>query len=180
MNEMFIRRRYLLLLGIAFFACLSLLLIESTNSDQSLHDQRISQLLLLARNKSFCSERAARRGLDQHVLSVSAYESNDSVQLVTNLTWSFITIFVREAKKFYPTWIVRVYHFNLRNKTKADFDEMESLHDNLDFCHVENLPVLDNMRNKLPGKMQRFLPASMSDKSRLSTIARALPSNSPR
>ena len=158
---MSIRRRYLLLLGTLALTCLGLFFIESTSSDQpSLNDQRINQLLRLARKKSFCSNRAARRGLDQHVLSVSAYESNDSLQLVTNLTWNFITIFVREAKKFYPTWIVRVYHFNLRNKTKNDFKQLESLYENLDFCNVEDLPVLGNMRNKLPGKMQRFLPAS--------------------
>jgi hypothetical protein len=174
MNGTSFRRRCVLLVVVAFFICLGLLFLEPTNSEQFVHDQRISQLLRLGRNKSFCSERAARRGLDQHVLSVSAYESNDRVELLTNTTWNFITIFVREAKKLYPTWIVRVYHYNLRNKTKVDFDELESSYDNLDFCQVDNLPVLGDMRNKLPGKMQRFLPASMSHESPSSERGQAI------
>ena len=79
--------------------------------------------------------------------------------MVTSLTWSYIQIFAAEAKKFYPTWIVRVYYFNLIGKTRENLDELEKLHSNLDFCAVEDLPTLGNMKDKLPGKMQRFLPA---------------------
>ncbi len=130
------------------------------NPTYETNNEQIRNLLMLAENTSFCSERAARRGFNQYVLSVSAYESNDRRELKTSLTWSFINIFVNEAKKFYPKWIVRVYYYNLINKTKTDIENLEKLHNNLDFCDVENLPVLGNIRYKLPGKIQRFLPAS--------------------
>lgn len=138
------------------------LLIYTTNIgqiEQKTYDQRINRLFTNSKTNTLCSKRSAKRGLDQHVLSVSAYESNDRVQLTTNLTWNFINMFVREAKKFYPSWVVRVYYFNLANRTDEDIKQLEELYDNLDFCKVEDLPVLGNMKKKLPGKMQRFLPA---------------------
>ena len=133
--------------------------MNSRGSNNVRNAERIGKMWQLARQESICSPRSARRGFNQHVLSVSAYESNDQVQLVTSLTWSYIQQFAAEAKKFYPTWIVRVYYFNLMGKTRENLDELEKLHSNLDFCAVEHLPTLGNMRNKLPGKMQRFLPA---------------------
>jgi hypothetical protein len=157
--QTFIRRR----------CCVVILIISSIfvfsiiiKPEYKIDYERIRNLLKLAENQSFCSERSARRGFNQHVLSVSAYESNDNAELKSNITWSFIKVFVNEAKKLYPSWIVRVYHYNLKDKTKNDFENLEKLHDNLDFCDVENLPVLGNLRHKLPGKMQRFLPASKS------------------
>ena len=83
------------------------------------------------------------------------------IQLKTSLTWSFIQIFANETKTFYPTWIVRVYYYDLINKSRDDIENLEKRYPNLDFCDVENLPVLGNMKYKLPGKMQRFLSASM-------------------
>jgi hypothetical protein len=153
----FIRRRYHAISCIFIFIFIFINLIKSK---YEINNEQIRNLLLLAENNSFCSKRSARRGFNQHVLSVSAYESNDRLELKTSLTWSYIKIFINEAKKFYPTWIVRVYYYNLINKTKDDIKNLENLYDNLDFCDVENLPVLGNLKNKLPGKMQRFLPAS--------------------
>lgn len=150
------RRFFLIICMIIIFSILK----SYIYFEYDLTNERIRKLLLLAENKSFCSERAALRGYNQYVLSVSAYESNDNKGLTTSLTWTYINIFVNEAKKFYPTWIVRVYYYNLFNKTKDDIMKLEKLYDNLDFCDVEHLPVLGNMKNKLPGKMQRFLSAS--------------------
>ncbi len=153
------RRRYSSLC-IFFVIFLFFIFLNIINSNNEISNNRIRDLLILAEHSSFCSKRSAGRGYNQHVLSVSAYESNDRIQLKTSLTWSYIQIFVNEAKKFYPTWIVRVYYYNLQNITKDDIQTLEKLHHNLDFCDVENLPVLGNLRDKLPGKMQRFLPAS--------------------
>ncbi|CAF0767022.1 unnamed protein product [Adineta ricciae] len=132
--------------------------LQSATSRTYVDVQRTRNLLLLAENKSFCSERSVRRGFNQHVLSVSAYESDDRIQLKSNLTWFYIEIFARQAKKFYPSWIVRVYYYNLVSKSQADIDHFEQLYENVDFCPAENLPVLGNIKNKLPGKIQRFLP----------------------
>ncbi|CAF3380403.1 unnamed protein product [Rotaria sp. Silwood1] len=151
------RRRYPIIIGIIFLIFLIFIFINSLEPKYEINNERIRNLLRLAENKSFCSERSARRGFNQHVLSVSAYESNDRIELKTNLTWSYIQIFVNEAKKFYPSWIVRVYYYNLISKTKNDIDNLEKIYDNLDFCSVEDLPVLGNLINKLPGKVQRFL-----------------------
>jgi hypothetical protein len=153
----FICRRYHTIISIILLIFVFIILIKPK---YEINNERIRNLLLLAENKSFCSKRSARRGFNQHVLSVSAYESNDRLELKTSLTWSYINIFVNEAKKFYPKWIVRVYYYNLINITKDNIKNFEKLNDNTDFCDVENLPVLGNLKNKLPGKMQRFLPSS--------------------
>lgn len=141
-----------------------LLVIHALVSPVSPGSERIdfNAMLLFqeAKNQTLCSQRSAKRGTDQHVLSVSAYESDDRIELKTSQTWDYIKTFVQEAKIFYPTWVVRVYHYDLRDKTPEDFRNLEALHDNLDFCNVEQLPVLGNMKHRLPGKMQRFLPAS--------------------
>ncbi|CAF1385640.1 unnamed protein product [Rotaria sordida] len=153
------RRRYSIIISIIFLIFLIFIFIHSFEPTHEINNERIRTLLKLAENKSFCSERSARRGFNQHVLSVSAYESNDRIELKTNLTWSYLQIFVNEAKKFYPSWVVRVYYYNLISKRKTDIENLEKLFDNLDFCSVENLPVLGNLKNILPGKVQRFLPS---------------------
>lgn len=157
---LFNRRRSHVIISIICFIFLVLILNNLIQPKYEIINERTRNFLVLAENKSFCSKRSARRGFNQHVLSVSAYESSDRLELKTSLTWNYITIFVNEAKKFYPTWVVRVYYYNLVNKTKDDIKNLENLHDNLDFCDVENLPVLGNLKGKLPGKMQRFLAAS--------------------
>lgn len=156
----FSRRRYQTIIFIICSIILCYIFIYLNNSNYDIDDERIHDTLILAEKYSFCSSRSVRRGYNQHVLSVSAYESNDRIELKTNLTWSFIQIFANEAKISYPMWVVRVYYYDLINKTKDDIENLEKLYPNLDFCNVENLPVLGNLKYKLPGKMQRFLPAS--------------------
>jgi hypothetical protein len=158
--QSFYRRRCYTIICILSAVFLLSILINSTGPKYKMHNEQTRYLLKLAENESLCSERSARRGLNQRVLSVSAYESNDNIPLKTSITWTYIKIFVSEARRFYPSWIVRVYYYNLKNKTKDDFEKLEKLNVNLDFCDVENLPVLGDIRYKLPGKMQRFLPAS--------------------
>ncbi|CAF0972471.1 unnamed protein product [Adineta steineri] len=158
--QSFTRRRYSAIVFTVFsFLFLSYFFIDLNEPKGKTDTDRIRNLLSTAESKSFCSERSVRRGFNQHVLSVSAYESNDRIELKTNLTWNYIKEFVSEAKRFYPTWVVRVYYYNLKDKTQNDIETLEKLNDNLDFCNAENLPVLGNLKNKLPGKVQRFLPA---------------------
>jgi hypothetical protein len=154
------RRRYQLIICIILCIFIYFISVYFQNPNYDIQNDRIREILSLAEKFSLCSPRSVRRGYNQHVLSVSAYESNDRIELKTSLTWSFIQIFAKEAKRLYPTWVVRVYHYNLMNKTRNDLDNLEKLNSNLDFCNVENLPVLGNLKNKLPGKMLRFLPAS--------------------
>ena len=159
-GQAFFYRRSRLIIALIFLLCSIYLLGLLLPSKHAANTARAQHLLLLAEESSFCSKRSARRGFNQHVLSVSAYESDDRIELKTNTTWSYIESFTVEAKKLYPSWIVRVYHYNLMSKTKDDFAKLEQLHENLNFCDVENLPVLGNLKDKLPGKVQRFLPAS--------------------
>lgn len=157
-----VRRRYQTMIALIATVILVCIVINFSRPNHELKDDHTRNLLLVAEYYSFCSERSTRRGFNQHVLSVSAYESSDRAELKTSLTWSFIQSFAREAKKFYPTWVVRVYYYNLQNRSKEDIGNLEKQYDNLDFCDAEDLPVLGNVINKIPGKMQRFLPASMS------------------
>jgi hypothetical protein len=157
--QSFICRRYRTIICIIVSIFVLFILVHLIQPKYQVNNERIRNLLFIAEKQSFCSKRSAQRGFNQHVLSVSAYESDDRIELKTSLTWSYIQAFVIEAKKSYPSWIVRVYYYNLINKTKDDIDNFEKLHDNLDFCDVENLPVLGNLKNKLPGKVQRFLSA---------------------
>jgi len=160
----FIHRRYCLVIIFVLFTIFIYIVTHTDVPLNNFDDIRIRDIILLAENRSLCSERSARRGANQRVLSVSAYESTDSKTLRTEITWSYIEIFTKEAKTFYPSWVVRVYHYNLIHKTKQDLKDLENKYDNLDFCDVENLPVLNNFKDEIPGKMQRFLPASMSFK----------------
>ncbi|CAF1650900.1 unnamed protein product, partial [Didymodactylos carnosus] len=57
----------------------------------------------------------------------------------------------------YPQWIVRVYYFNL-DKTVDDILKLELKYNNVDFCNSEHIPILDNIKKYIPGKIQRFLP----------------------
>lgn len=156
---LFICRRYRNSIGIISSIFLVYIVFNLFKPQIAIDNERTRNLLLAAEKQSFCSTRSAQRGFNQHVLSVSAYESDDSNRLKTSITWSYIQTFVIEAKKFYPSWIVRVYYYNLVNRTKEDIERLERQHDNLDFCDAENLPVLGYVKNKLPGKVQRFLSA---------------------
>lgn len=154
------RRRSLIigLICVLTISCLIYLYYKSPYYD--IDDQQTREIFNSAEKYSLCSPKSVQRGYNQHVLSVSAYESIDRIQLKTDLTWSYIQIFANQTKLFYPNWIVRVYYYDLLNKSNDDIEELEKLYPNLDFCNGENLPVLGNLKNKLPGKMQRFLPVS--------------------
>ncbi|CAF1613641.1 unnamed protein product, partial [Didymodactylos carnosus] len=114
-------------------------------------------LLLENTVDTLCSERATRRGYHQNIIGVSAYISLiDSVELINSI-WKYLLIYLEEVRLKYPKWIVRVYYHNI-NVSLADIKNIENLYKNVDFCDVQNIPVLGNIVNYMPGKIQRFLP----------------------
>lgn len=155
-----LRRRALTIHLISIGIICYLIFFYHNNSSSDINDERIRKIMDAAEIYSLCSSRSVGRGFNQRVLSVAAYESTDRIYLKTSVTWSLIQTFASQAKLLYPGWIVRVYYYGLINKSKEDIKELERLHPNLDFCNGEDLPVLGNLKNKLPGKIQRFLPAS--------------------
>jgi hypothetical protein len=110
---------------------------------------------------SLCSIRSAKRGPHQRVIGVSAYLSKiDNKKLLPKLR-TFLNEYIEEAKEKYPDWIVRVYYYSL-NMSQAEINHIEDTYENVDFCDSTNIPVLGNVVDWLPGKMQRFLPIADS------------------
>jgi hypothetical protein len=79
------------------------------------------------------------RGAKQKIVSFSLYGKDPfySSKLM-NLT--------RLIKKYYPDWLIRVYHDetildSLKCKIECQIDENNNLIDNSDFCNIEKLPA---------------------------------------
>ncbi|CAF1096515.1 unnamed protein product [Rotaria sordida] len=114
-------------------------------------------LNFLNNDYSLCSQRSAKRGSHQHVIGVSAYLSKMDNKNLLAKVWTYLLEYIEEAKEKYPNWIVRIYYYSL-DISKEEIFRIENNYKNVDFCDSTNIPVLGNVSNWLPGKMQRFLP----------------------
>ncbi|CAF2469204.1 unnamed protein product [Rotaria sp. Silwood2] len=114
-------------------------------------------LNFLNNDYSLCSQRSAKRGPHQRVIGVSAYLSKTDNKKLVSKVWTYLLEYIEEAKEKYPDWIVRVYYYSL-DISEEEILRMENNYKNVDFCDATNIPVLGNVLNWLPGKMQRFLP----------------------
>ncbi len=76
-----------------------------------------------------------RRGPSQRVISFSIFGSNANY-------YKPLSILVEAIKKYYPGWIIRVYHdSNIDQSVTCDYECNEDI---IDFCNVEEMPVLMN------------------------------------
>ncbi len=74
--------------------------------------------------------RNLRRGRRQKVIGISLYGQD-------NMFKEALISLIEQVKKFYPNWIIRVYH---DNDKLLDLCQFECDHDNIDFCDVSQLP----------------------------------------
>lgn len=77
--------------------------------------------------------RSLRRGPHQQVVSYSLYGQSPFYNNLVKLN-------VQRVKEFYPSWVARIYHDNTINKSMVC--ELECSHSNVDFCDINDLPML--------------------------------------
>lgn len=113
--------------------------------------------ILLNSNQTLCSSRAASRGTDQRIISISIFGPKENEIFADDNFSQMITPLLDEAKSLFPSWIVRLYadqsavnRLNLMNLTQSVA--------NLDVCNVNRLPILGDVGEYLSGKLWRFLP----------------------
>ncbi|XP_027230193.2 uncharacterized protein [Penaeus vannamei] len=113
--------------------------------------------------KSTCSNLATLRGPGQKVVSYSYYFFKEGCQMERD---RHFTIYlsqmhgtVSSVKKHYPGWLVRIYH-NVTSDDLRSSDELCRIycdHDNVDLCHVHDLPGLGNLTDRgVVGRFWRF------------------------
>ncbi|XP_047493352.1 uncharacterized protein LOC125041958 [Penaeus chinensis] len=113
--------------------------------------------------KSTCSDFATLRGPGQKVVSYSYYFFEGACNAERDQHFTIYLSQMRgtvsSIKKHYPGWLVRIYH-NVTLDDKKSSEELCRLycdHDNVDLCHVHNLPELGNLTNKgVFGRFWRF------------------------
>lgn len=82
-----------------------------------------------------------RRGPNQHVISLTLFGATTRRYLYNLKTLA------RLAKKYYPGWVIRVYHdknsasANRRCEYQCLRDDKGVIYDNIDFCDVSELPI---------------------------------------
>lgn len=111
-------------------------------------DNQKSLLYLLSRNEYESSNFTCdlypifRRGKLQKVLSLTLFGNN-------NRYFKKIGRIIKQAKRFYPDWFIRIYTDESLNRSIKCMYEC-SPDDNVDFCNVRKLPL----------NRERFLDAS--------------------
>ena len=82
-----------------------------------------------------------RRGPNQHVISLALFGTATRRYLFNLKTLARLT------KKYYPGWVIRVYHdkssanANRRCEYQCLRDDKRAILDNIDFCDVSELPI---------------------------------------
>ena len=81
------------------------------------------------------------------------------IQLGTNkIYYRYLKDIVKNAKKLYPDWVVRIYHDNsLSTKEICDLECFQSgstFYDNVDFCNIDRLGL--NFRIDLQSMIRTF------------------------
>ena len=90
-----------------------------------------------------------RRGKQLRVLSFSLYNRDERY-------YKLVIKIVRQVKRMYPGWIMRVYHDNTINEAfKCQMeclrDEADELLDNCDFCDITQMPQVGSLTNTING-----------------------------
>ena len=91
-----------------------------------------------------------RRGPSQRVISFSIFGSNAN-------NYKPLLVLAEAIKKYYPGWIIRVYHDS--NISQSVACEYECKEDIIDFCNVEQMPIVHH--NKLSNYKASYSHAMM-------------------
>ncbi|XP_059469128.1 uncharacterized protein LOC132192917 isoform X2 [Neocloeon triangulifer] len=107
---------------------------------------------------STCSLKATNRGPHQFVVSFSYFGENDSE---AKGYFEGISANAHLVQKFYPGWVIRVYHdISQRGTRKDDLDKLEEkFGDWVDFCFVGEVPGFGNLL-RAQQNMWRYLTLS--------------------
>ncbi len=97
-----------------------------------------------------------RRGLEQKIISYSV-DNLDLIRL------NHLKTLIRSVKKYYPSWIIRVYHkgnidIEIICELECLQDEFKQNYDNIDFCDVTQMVFRDMNVTHLPGPFWGWLP----------------------
>jgi hypothetical protein len=105
---------------------------------------------------SLCSERATQRGLNQKIISISAFGPVENFKMFSfNLSFVFLEALINDIRHVYADqWILRIYH-DRRVFNQMSIAHYETRYTFVDFCNITNLNL-----NYIPAKIWRFLPAS--------------------
>jgi len=113
------------------------------------------------RQKIMCNKLSwLRRGNNQKIVSYSLYGKNP-------IYLSQLASLVRAIKKFYPDWLIRIYHDDtilksIKCEIECLTDETGKIIDNSDFCDINKLPLFLSNEHTwsilIHKAMWRFLP----------------------
>jgi hypothetical protein len=155
-------KRYLFLLTLCLFTIPIIVLFSSTPVDVEAvqNDDNYSKLLDIIRynNRTLCSEEADRRGNKQRIISLTLFGPKENRLFRDETFTNFITPLLQEAKTLFPTWTVRLYT-DESSIIRLNLKNLSRIASNIDICNVNQLPVLGNIGEYLPGKVWRFIPA---------------------
>ena len=96
-----------------------------------------------------------QRGKEQKVISYTLFGNNSRY-------YNKITSIIKQAKYFYPDWLIRIYSDDSLNEaTRCNYEC--SIENNIDFCNVKRLPTGLNEKiywsvSYVMPTMWRFLP----------------------
>ncbi|XP_032790956.1 uncharacterized protein LOC116928016 isoform X1 [Daphnia magna] len=120
----------------------------SARQQQSLHPNTLQ----------WCSSQSSQRGTHQNVIAYTIFGN------VTELYYSLLTNISSTAQKFYPGWIVRIYH-NFRNQSVEAHRQLCNVYcqfRNVDLCSVPQL--IERIRNTTENNQLERIEAGLLER----------------
>jgi hypothetical protein len=157
----FDHKRYIFLLLLFLFTIPTIYFISNTPLEPLIvEDVEIcSKLLdiLYNSNRSLCSKQADRRGNKQRIISFSVFGPKENALFIDERFPQLIKPLIDEAELLFPSWTIRLYsdEFTIN---RLNLKNLSRLATNIDICNVNEIPILGNIEEYLPGKLWRFLP----------------------
>ena len=118
----------------------------------------LSRLAVLI--QSTCSYEADERGFNQSVISYSLFGKPDEDDNVRKRYFSTISDKAGRIARYYPGWIMRVYHNLTKDQEIQYLCPLRCKHSNVDLCHVEKIhtkEITNALIQRANPRMWRFL-----------------------
>jgi len=158
----FDNKRYILLITIFLFTIPTIYFISNTHVEIQITEEvdLCSKLLeiIYNSNQSLCSKEANHRGNKQRIIALAIFGPKENPIFNDDKFNQLITPLINEAKLLFPSWTIRLYSDEL-SINRLNLKNLTSLASNIDICNVNQIPILGNVGEYLPGKLWRFLPA---------------------
>ena len=114
-------------------------------------------LIIDQTSSSLCDQYSAFRGRHQRVIAISMYGPKDNPTFTFNASVNFLHELIADIAKIYPGWILRIYH---DGSVREDIICLvECSYNNVDFCNTTALGKIGNVKDYIPPKIWRFIPA---------------------